>query len=134
MFTVTNFVIESLSNPVYKNEAGTEIDCDIKWQHLDRVYPFRSNDSDPEPHGQQLYADLKAGKYGPIAPFVFDPVKAASDIRIQRDGLISRTDWTQGVDVPQATKDKWAPYRQALRDITNQPTFPNSVTWPTLPV
>lgn len=53
--------------------------------------------------------------------------------RNQRDLLLQQTDWTQAVDVPQATKDKWAPYRQALRDVPQQVGFPDNVTWPVKP-
>lgn len=56
----------------------------------------------------------------------------ASAIRTQRDKLLSDCDWTQVADAP-VDKQVWATYRQALRDITNQETFPNSVTWPDKP-
>jgi hypothetical protein len=54
--------------------------------------------------------------------------------RRQRDILLAATDWTQAADVPQATKDKWAPYRQALRDVPQQAGFPENVVWPESPV
>ena len=57
----------------------------------------------------------------------------AAGVRSQRDLLLSATDWAQAADVPQATKDKWAPYRQALRDISAQAGFPATVVWPTKP-
>lgn len=53
-------------------------------------------------------------------------------IRAKRDELISATDWTQLNDVPDETKDKYVPYRQALRDITETFLSPESVVWPTL--
>ncbi len=53
--------------------------------------------------------------------------------RFERNRLLSLCDWTQFADMPQATKDKWAPYRQALRDIPQQPGFPDSIQWPTKP-
>jgi len=53
--------------------------------------------------------------------------------RFERNRLLSVCDWTQAADVPQATKDKWAPYRQALRDIPQQPGFPDNIQWPTKP-
>jgi len=56
-----------------------------------------------------------------------------NDIRRQRDVFLAETDWTQVGDVPQAIKDKWAPYRQALRDIPQQEGFPSNVTWPDKP-
>lgn len=57
----------------------------------------------------------------------------AANVRAQRDSLLLSTDWTQAADVPQATKDKWAPYRQALRDVPQQAGFPESVVWPVKP-
>lgn len=58
----------------------------------------------------------------------------AASVRAQRNGLLAETDWTQAVDVPQEIKDKWAPYRQALRDVPQQEGFPFNVVWPDLPV
>lgn len=54
-------------------------------------------------------------------------------VREQRNLLLATTDWSQGVDVPQAIKDKYTTYRQALRDITNQAGFPDSIQWPVPP-
>lgn len=56
-----------------------------------------------------------------------------ADLRAYRTSLLSETDWTQNPDVPQATKDKWAAYRQALRDITLNYNSLNGVEWPTPP-
>jgi len=58
---------------------------------------------------------------------------SADSIRNQRNMLIAQTDWTQANDVPEATKTKWAAYRQALRDVPQQAGFPNNITWPTSP-
>jgi hypothetical protein len=55
------------------------------------------------------------------------------DARKKRDLLLSSTDWTQNADIPQATKDKWVPYRQALRDVPQQSGFPHNIVWPTPP-
>lgn len=57
----------------------------------------------------------------------------AEAIRAERDQKLLSTDWTQAFDVPQATKDKWATYRQALRDIPQQEGFPATVVWPAQP-
>ena len=56
-----------------------------------------------------------------------------ADLRARRTMLLERTDWTQNADVPQATKDKWAEYRQALRDITITYNSLEGVDWPTPP-
>ena len=52
-------------------------------------------------------------------------------VRNQRDLLLAESDWTQCADISQATKDKWAPYRKALRDVPQQAGFPFDVIWPT---
>ena len=54
------------------------------------------------------------------------------EVREKRNALLSASDWTQLPDVPLATKQAWADYRQALRDITLQPD-PFSIIWPTPP-
>jgi len=53
-------------------------------------------------------------------------------VREKRNKLLTDSDWTQLPDIPQATKDLWEPYRQELRDVTNQPD-PYNITWPTPP-
>lgn len=53
-------------------------------------------------------------------------------IRARRDALLVQSDWTQLPDVPLPTKAAWADYRQALRDITQQPD-PHNIIWPTPP-
>ena len=58
--------------------------------------------------------------------------RIASDVRNQRDRLLSDTDWMALSDSPTITTD-WATYRQALRDITGQAGFPDAVAWPTKP-
>ena len=53
-------------------------------------------------------------------------------MRAQRNQLLQASDWTQLPDVPLATKEAWAAYRQALRDVTLQPD-PFNIEWPALP-
>ena len=56
----------------------------------------------------------------------------ADDVRKQRNDLLAACDWTQVADAP-VDKEAWAAYRQALRDISEQPDFPLSVVWPEKP-
>ena len=53
-------------------------------------------------------------------------------IREERNKRLAACDWTQLADSP-ADKATWATYRQALRDVPEQDTFPSSVIWPTEP-
>ena len=56
----------------------------------------------------------------------------AASIREDRNARLAACDWTQVADAP-VDHDVWAAYRQALRDITEQPTFPTFVQWPEQP-
>lgn len=58
--------------------------------------------------------------------------EVAGQVRAERNGLLTATDWTQVADAP-VDKTAWATYRQALRDITGQEGFPWTITWPTEP-
>lgn len=53
-------------------------------------------------------------------------------VRLQRNVLLSESDWTQVADAP-VDKAAWAIYRQALRDIPSQVGFPLDVVWPEKP-
>ena len=59
----------------------------------------------------------------------------ASEIRTKRDKLLSECDWVvvKAKETNTEISSDWVTYRQALRDITNQETFPTSVTWPNKP-
>lgn len=59
----------------------------------------------------------------------------ATDIREKRDKLLAESDWTQVTDSPLPAEDKeaWAVYRQALRNIPEQPGFPYEVDYPEKP-
>jgi hypothetical protein len=59
--------------------------------------------------------------------------KEVSNIQQRRTIALTQSDWTQLPDVPLATKEAWAVYRQALRDITEQPGYPLDVVWPEPP-
>ena len=53
-------------------------------------------------------------------------------IRHRRNQLLTDCDWTQLPDVAEETRLAWAPYRQALRDLTDAAS-PADVVWPTMP-
>lgn len=57
---------------------------------------------------------------------------AAQNVRSTRDQLLKDTDWTQVNDAP-VDQELYAAYRQALRDITLQDSFPFNLVWPTKP-
>lgn len=88
------------------------------------------------PVEEQVHPDLfKTFKSVPDGTQLEPEIAVVTDdgVRQMRDTRLAATDWTQLADVDQATRDLWAPYRAALRDVPAQPGFPTSVDWPTPP-
>lgn len=56
----------------------------------------------------------------------------ADAVRAERNRLLAECDKTQLGDAP-FDKQAWAKYRKALRDITKQAKFPESIQWPVAP-
>lgn len=63
-----------------------------------------------------------------------DDVKLSNSIKLQRNYLLSETDWSQLPDVSKDTALAYSVYRQELRDITDQSEFPTNITWPAKPI
>ena len=63
-----------------------------------------------------------------------DTASKAAKVRSQRDAILAQSDWraVRAAETGVAMDEEWATYRQALRDITTQESFPE-VTWPTSP-
>jgi hypothetical protein len=55
-------------------------------------------------------------------------------VKAERKSKLEASDWTVLPDVPMpdSERDQWKVYRQALRDITDQPD-PFNINWPTPP-
>lgn len=67
-------IITSVINPVWVDENRTIINCIITNDRFgDEQLSFTASLNDVEAYGQTLFADLVAGKYGPIAEFVPEP-------------------------------------------------------------
>lgn len=126
-------------NPVWANAEHTIINCNVDFDDLsEETVPFAAVASGDYPHTHEIFARCVAGEFGPIAEYVPPPPPTTEELataaRAERNRLLTETDWTQAADVPQATKDLWAPYRQALRDVPHQQSgFPTDIVWPTKP-
>lgn len=59
----------------------------------------------------------------------------ASLARLKRLELLFSTDWLvmRAIEKGEAVPEKWALYRQALRDLPTQSGFPTEIVWPEAP-
>jgi len=101
----------------------------VEGQYSDSEFYFVNN--------QPIQIPSKPNDY---SYFDFDSKQWVSDveslkrkIRTERNKLLSNSDWTQLQDVYLNNRDQWLEYRQSLRDITNQQSFPFDVVWPQKP-
>jgi hypothetical protein len=96
-----------------------------------------------EEHYSVLFAAQSSGKviqpddFG--HPVAIDPPRQSianmeSMARAKRNALLAACDWTQLPDAPVADVSSWQVYRQALRDVPEQPGFPFSIEWPESPL
>jgi hypothetical protein len=79
---------------------------------------------------------MKIEDYGFVYAVDYDESNIAEIVRTIRDGLLSRSDWTQLPDSPftETKREEWAIYRQQLRDILETNTANLSeTTFPTPP-
>ena len=108
-----------------------------------RVVPLAAD----TPPGAALYFNGMLVRQAPPAPsphhrlvpikgtWQLDEEAARAAVRAERVRLLDESDWVRlrandlGESVPQA----WLDYRQALRDVTEQPGFPEEVVWPVAP-
>lgn len=73
----------------------------------------------------------------PTKRWISTPTLAARvlEAKAERLTLLERCDWVaaRAFETGEPVPPAWLAYRQALRDITEQPGFPDSITWPTPP-
>ena len=121
----------------------TRIDCEINHPvHGWIPYTLDPNDTDTTVDNVALMAAM-AGNIAPYVPPSAAEVAAAksAQVRAHRDALLAESDWVVTKAIEQNAQDGlgvqipvvWLDYRQALRDIPQQPGFPGNVTWPTAP-
>jgi hypothetical protein len=133
--------VGKVTNPAWLDAAHSMIGCTVDFPNhpngFTEPHAYRAVGNDTMPHGKQLFLDLLAGKYGPVAEYVADTAAIAADARRKRYLLLRETDWTQLPDASAThTAEEiqaWLDYRQALRDVPTQAGFPLTIDWPTKP-
>ena len=120
-------------NAKYIDSDGQIIDCELNHPVYGWIpYTLDPNDTDMTVNNNDLLADM--ARNNDVADFVFigrTVEEKEQDIRYLRNALLFETDWMASQD--RTMSDAERTYRQALRDITGQETFPYSVIWPTKP-
>lgn len=98
--------------------------------HPDLAATFRSA-PDYVAHGWVVEGDSLAPPPEPEPDF--EALWAA--LRRERNRRLTLSDWTQIADasLDQTSRDAWAAYRQALRDLPEQTEDPRQVAWPAPP-
>lgn len=132
------FTIESFHSPQYAKQDKSTINVMVKFVEFDKELPFHATPYDEMEYGRDLYHRCMAGEVGPVADWQPPPLAdAEAFVRMQRNQLLIATDYVEFASY-RATKTPeflavWDAYRQALRDVTNQPGYPYEVTFPTKP-
>jgi len=118
------------------------------WQNYSAVEPFVLSESSktikdiqvedtPEFNNlyerlQEVWTEDETTRYKGWQTVAYTAEEKARNIRQRRDQQLNITDMEAVSDRTPSTEI--LNYRQALRDITNQETFPNSVVWPIKPI
>ena len=139
-----NFTIESVSLVQRGTDIFHEIYCNIKFAECSKPIPFWAHSQSADPFSVEMFHRLEALEFGEV---VFPPSNYSTHPKTyaewevihkeDRDDRLLKSDWT---DLPsrQATMTAeqtaaWTTYRQGLRDITQQASYPWEVIWPTKP-
>ncbi|EHE5102375.1 DUF4376 domain-containing protein [Salmonella enterica] len=81
------------------NESGT-ISAEVLFSDSDRYLPFTAAEHDPMDYGRQLFADLKAGKYGEVKPFTVTPEMLAAAKAVKHTEINAWRDRQENGNIP----------------------------------
>lgn len=126
------------TNAVFVNAEHTSFDVDVELEDGSHLpYTFNIDVDDDAPVFQAIKAAYDGGNIAvsDYVPPVISDEQLAFEVRLERDKLLSDTDYLVQPDYPLSAENSEAvrAYRQALRDITDQEGFPRLVEWPRKP-
>lgn len=113
-----------------------------KQEYLLQLATLRGELTDLIERNNQIRADntdaraaVDAAYQASVEAAKLDPENQWAAIRIVRGRLLAACDWTQVVDAPLTDEQKivWQAYRQALRDLPQTYSDPDTVAWPEPP-
>jgi hypothetical protein len=84
---------------------------------------------------ETLRVDIETGELVAYEPPEPSEEAIAASARATRDGRLRDSDWVVVLasERARAMPKEWADYRQALRDVPQQPGFPSAIQWPAPP-
>ncbi len=118
-----------IKNAVYSEPDNSMVVCEVNHPEMGWIQTAVSTENDDRP---ELVAALDGVDIKPyIAPSDEELIKNAGLIR---DEMLKQTDWylIRQVETAIAVPANVLNYRQALRDIPQQPGYPQQIEWPVL--
>jgi len=107
---------------ITKASAVAELAPEAKWEMRGDVLTWQ-DDKIKKPTDSQITA-----KYNELVA-----AEPLNEVRMIRNAKLAESDWTQSRDITLSNDADWKTYRQALRDITDDATSLDDVTWPEKP-
>lgn len=136
IYTIYKQSTGQISRIVETNEIELQLLEDesyIEGSYNDVTYYIENNEAieiseKPSPYAEFDYTTKE---------WVLNSNLAIVDVLSKRRKLLTNSDWTDTLSAKTRLGDElynqWQVYRQALRDITDQPGYPLDIAWPSMP-
>lgn len=128
-YTVTGF-FDPKFLPATDASIGVDYDVTVSAAtHYVENGELKTLENRPEGNDYVLNVETKTWERWTPEPDLADIARA------KRSKLLAECDWivAKSVEAGNPVPQTWQDYRQALRDITTQPGFPENITWPEQP-
>ena len=126
------------ANPLtsFPSQANDEMLASYGVQRVFNATPPELTDTQVLEEGTPVFVDDRWTQVFTVRDMTAEEVAnrnnaQAAQVRAERNTKLAETDWRFRSDM--TPSQQWIDYCQALRDVTAQPGFPWSVTWPTQP-
>lgn len=136
--------VKDVKSPKYNNVEKKTLDCEVELLSGEKLpYTLLCDENSMDEVAKEIWQKIQENKEKGVEVVEYvetDEIKArkkaekALFLRAERNRKLAATDYMVLTDSPFTTeqKRKIKEYRQSLRDITEQETFPDEVVWPEL--
>lgn len=137
-----NYTIEEVTLIQRGTNLTDDIYCHVKFAECSKPVPVYAHRLSESAFERELNQRLEAGEFGefsfPPSDYSTHPktlIQREVQIREERDELLFKSDWTEmSTTLSLEKRNEWKSYRQKLREVPDQASFPWEVTWPSKPV